>query len=66
MRHYYIDENSGAHFASSISSNQKYVLIQLQDEFGTQVRIKLSKKEALSFAQLVENSASQVLEEQGE
>lgn len=47
MLHHYLksySETSGAHY--SVGSSDKFILIQLQDDTGEQVRVRLDEEEA--------------------
>lgn len=54
MRHHYLEGyplTSGAHYGCS--NNGEQVLVQLQDENGNQVRVKMSPRQAKTYAELI-------------
>ena len=46
-------EENDSHFAVGVNSEAKRVLVQIQDRWGEQARIVLTKEEAVEFANLI-------------
>ena len=55
MLHKYLSRVDGdpSHYAVGIAANNKYVLVQLSDAAGDQVRVALTKEEAKDFARSI-------------
>lgn len=59
MRHYYLKdkpEEDSSHYAVNVNCNNDYVLIQLGDCMGNQVRLMFSKANAEDFVALIKEN----------
>jgi hypothetical protein len=63
MRHYSIlheKENSAVHYAANVNCNKTHILVQLSDEAGYQIRVVLTKEEALHLVSLITEAVEKV------
>ena len=56
MRHYPLSDIRSAHYAANVNCLEDSVLVQIQDDFGIQVRIGLTKEQAKHFVELINES----------
>ena len=62
MLHRYLKGYGAAHFSVSLACTEDVVLVQLGDEEWQQVRLSLTKDEALEFANLIIAKAGEIKE----
>jgi len=63
MKHWPLKNYYSAHYAASVNCLDNQILIQLQDEEGTQVRLQLELEEALHLIDLLQEGVESIRSE---